>query len=140
MSDFTFEFELDESALQAQLQPILVREQQSIQRRIVAEAKRRVPVRSGFLRNSIHEEPATGSGSRMVLGGVTADAPYAHFVHDGTRPHLIVPRRANVLRFEVGGRTVFAKRVHHPGTRPRPFITEAIEAVTGASGLSQTAV
>ncbi len=139
MGEVTFDFSFDEADLQAQVQPILIREQQSIQRRIVAEAQRRVPVRSGFLRSTIQEEPATGSGRNAVTGGVIATAPYARFVHDGTRPHLIVPRRSSVLVFEIGGRTVFTKRVHHPGTRPNPFIRDAMEAVTSAAGLSQTA-
>jgi hypothetical protein len=35
-----------------------------------------------------------------------------------TRPHLIVPRRAKVLRFVASdGAVVFTRRVRHPGTR-----------------------
>ena len=36
----------------------------------------------------------------------------------GTRPHEITPKKAKALRFVVDGRTVYAKSVEHPGTRP----------------------
>lgn len=39
-------------------------------------------------------------------------------------------KTASVLFFEIGNRKVFAKEVHHPGTRARPFLREAIEQVT----------
>lgn len=48
---------------------------------------------------------------------------YALMVHQGTRPHTIVPRRSKSLRFRVGGRIVYATRVSHPGTSPDPFLT-----------------
>ena len=59
----------------------------------------------------------------------TAHARYAGFVHEGTRPHVIFPRRARALRFNVAGRTVFAAKVNHPGTKPRPFLREAAAEV-----------
>lgn len=54
-----------------------------------------------------------------------ADTPYARFVADGTRPHTIRPRTARALRFQVGGKTVFAMRVNHPGTQPNPWFRNA---------------
>jgi len=36
----------------------------------------------------------------------------------GTRPHEITPKKAKALRFVVDGKTVYAKSVEHPGTRP----------------------
>ena len=57
---------------------------------------------------------------------VIFDTDYAAFVNDGTRPHVIRPRNKQVLRFTVGGRVVFAKVVHHPGTRPNPFLDRAL--------------
>jgi len=42
----------------------------------------------------------------------------------GTRPHLIVPRSGNVLRFERGGQEIFAAQVFHPGTFKNPFLDE----------------
>lgn len=61
------------------------------------------------------------------------------YVDEGTKPHVIVPKRGRVLRFAVGGRAktapgkltsgsgskggavVFRPRVNHPGTKARLF-------------------
>ncbi|PJH69208.1 hypothetical protein CVR96_27540 [Salmonella enterica subsp. enterica serovar Typhimurium] len=43
----------------------------------------------------------------------------------GTKPHKISAKTANALKFEVGGNTVFAKSVMHPGTKPMPFMFPA---------------
>ena len=53
--------------------------------------------------------------------------PATLYVVKGTRPHVIRPRVKKVLRFTVGGRTVFAKLVHHPGTKPNDFLNEALK-------------
>ncbi len=36
----------------------------------------------------------------------------------GSKPHVIRPVKRKFLRFDTGGKTVFTKEVHHPGTRP----------------------
>lgn len=61
---------------------------------------------------------------------------YSGFVNDGTRPHVIRPRNAQALRFRVGGRVVFARVVHHPGTRARPFLDRALREVAAQRGYS----
>jgi hypothetical protein len=58
------------------------------------------------------------------------DAPYAAVVEFGSRPHLIFPRHAQALRFEVGGRVVFARYVRHPGTKAQLIIQRALNMVT----------
>lgn len=69
-------------------------------------------------------EPGPRGGLRGV---VTCDHPAVRLVLEGTRPHLIRPRRAQFLRFQVaGGRTVYTKLVRHPGTKPVPFLQEAL--------------
>lgn len=68
----------------------------------------------------------------------TKDKIYG-YVDQGTRPHIIRPRRAKALAFASrykakttvrvigshkggsGGKTVFAQEVHHPGTDAREF-------------------
>lgn len=40
----------------------------------------------------------------------------------GTRPHAINPVRAKALRFEIGGKVIFARYVFHPGTRAYGFL------------------
>jgi hypothetical protein len=63
---------------------------------------------------------------RGLHGIVTCDHPAVRFVLDGTRPHVIRPRRASALRFEIGGEVVFAQRVRHPGTRANNFMARAL--------------
>ncbi|MER7135405.1 hypothetical protein ABT358_02530 [Streptomyces sp. NPDC000341] len=63
---------------------------------------------------------------RGLVGVVECTHPATKFVLEGTRPHVIRPRRASVLRFEVGGRVVFARKVNHPGTRANNFLGRAL--------------
>ena len=63
-------------------------------------------------------------------GVVEATAPHAVFVHDGTKPHEIRPRRKKgALRWEGADGVRFAQRVSHPGTSPDPFIDDAAPVV-----------
>lgn len=76
---------------------------------------------------------------RMVSRGpqtsVTNTAPHALIIEKGSEPHVITPRRTGgMLRFTVGGRTVYARKVNHPGTRPMGILTESLaEAVRRSS-------
>ena len=78
------------------------------------------PQASGRLVNALRQVDAPGS---VAVG--TRGVPYIQFVVEGTRPHDIKPRNGSVLAFKVGGRTVFAKVVHHPGTKANDFMTRA---------------
>lgn len=62
------------------------------------------------------------------------------FVDRGTKRHEITgtgnPKRnpPYSLKFQVGGRTIFSRKVTHPRTTRRPFITKAAqEALAGSS-------
>ena len=84
--------------------------------------------RSGRLKDSIAVTVAdTGDG---IAAGIGSDAPYAAIQEFGgqTAPHVIAARNAAVLAFRLGGRTVFARRVQHPGSRipARPFLRAAM--------------
>lgn len=59
------------------------------------------------------------------IGHDSRVAPYARFVHDGTRPHLIVPNKKKILRWASGGLFHFAKVVHHPGNKPDKWMERA---------------
>lgn len=93
------------------------------------------PVDTGLLRASGTMRMGAGFGS-MVKGQVEYTADYAAAVHNGTRPRVIVPRRGRYLRFQVGGRTVYARRVHHPGTPARPYLATALVEVAGRAGFT----
>ena len=50
-------------------------------------------------------------------------APYVEYLEEGTGPHDIFPTLKKSLKFEIDGKTVFAKKVHHPGsTKHKDFI------------------
>ena len=83
----------------------------------------KAPVRSGRLLGSIRK---IVSGNEAVIGPTV---PYAVYVEYGTSPHEIRPVFAKVLAFKVEGKMVFTHIVHHPGTKPNPFIRETAEAV-----------
>ncbi|WP_284576856.1 hypothetical protein [Streptomyces sp. 2P-4] len=84
-------------------------------------AEREAPGRMGrFVSWEVTEGP------QGLQGVITCDHPATRFVLDGTRPHLIRPRRRKALRFEVGGDVVFAKLVRHPGTKPNNFLGRAL--------------
>lgn len=44
----------------------------------------------------------------------------------GTRPHIIRPKKAKVLRWEDAGGVHFAKFVRHPGTQPQDWMKRAL--------------
>jgi len=94
---------------------------EDLTRETYEKAVQYAPERTGFLRRNIVWSV------EGLTGRVISQAPYSAYVEFGTRPHMIFPRRARVLRFEVGGRTVFARYVHHPGTRGRFFMRRALQ-------------
>lgn len=59
---------------------------------------------------------------------------YATYLEEGTRPHVIRPKRAKAIRFKVAGRTVFAQIVHHPGTKAGHVLTDAVRQAGTANG------
>lgn len=79
------------------------------------EAVREIPKRTGrtasTIRTSSHRIP------RGAVGSVYSTDEIAYYLEVGTREHVIRPRHRKALRFEVDGRVVFARMVHHPGTR-----------------------
>lgn len=92
----------------------------------VRQAARRTRA-SGRLDRSI-TSTTKGDGSRAVTR-VTAAAPHAHLVAGGTRPHTIRAIRSRALPVKRGSTVVgFAESVRHPGTRPRPFFAEGVDA------------
>lgn len=83
------------------------------------------------LADSIGHEIEPDVDKLSVLIGANPDQNirgYAIIVHEGSRPHEIRPRPPNRrLKFRVGGKTVYATRVFHPGTAPDPFLMRWIE-------------
>jgi hypothetical protein len=81
---------------------------------------------AGGMRKVTHHSVIGNSQLRIRI-----PKPYARIHEFGgtTKPHVIEPRNAKALRFIIGGRVVFARRVHHPGSRitEKRFTRNAIE-------------
>jgi hypothetical protein len=101
-------------------------------RDVLGEARRamiryRYKDRTGALTASMHSH-ASSSGPFGYFGHVEATAPYAGFVDDGTRQHVIAARPGGWLRWiGADGRPVFRRAVLHPGTQARRFSREAVD-------------
>ncbi|AYB70566.1 tail assembly chaperone [Mycobacterium phage Serendipitous] len=128
MARVTARIEINETGLEQQSGVILRRKHRSLTRQIATEARVRVPVDTGRLGQGIQEMPQRYRPFH-VDGGVEDDVEYAAAVHEGSRPHRIVARKAEALHFWWHGREIFRKSVWHPGTRSRPFLRNAGEAV-----------
>jgi HK97 gp10 family phage protein len=97
--------------------------------RVTALAKLYAPVRTGKLRASIIGATAK-SGPLAIEGLVGSTSDYAAYVHEGTRPHTIRPANGKAFMvIMINGRRVYTNAVHHPGTKPNPFLRRAMEEV-----------
>lgn len=109
-------------------------------------AKAFSPIRTGALRDSIKIEYTDGGLGATVFPTM----PYAVYLEYGTggrgeypgSAYKIRPKRGQFLKFQVGGKTIYAKEVTHPGISPRPFMRPAAERVAAplAGNLEQAAV
>lgn len=98
---------------------------------VLNRARVLAPVDTGRLRSS-GEIVYSGFFGFRQKATIVFRVEYAEAVHNGTRPHVIRPKRAGgVLRFQIGGRTVYAKYVNHPGTKGKPFLDRAVREVMG---------
>lgn len=87
------------------------------------------PRRTGRMAGQISQQHMQSDFGRYLEGaagvnpGTGGQRGYAGIVTSGSRPHIIQARTAKALRFVVGGQVVYTRRVHHPGTRPNPYLT-----------------
>jgi hypothetical protein len=98
--------------------------------------KDNTPRATGKLANSSRFQ-IKGSNKSQILevrqGARTPDGDfYGGFVRGGTAPHEIRPKKVGgSLVFQIGGRTIFAKKVNHPGTKANPYHKRAHQQVSG---------
>lgn len=95
---------------------------------LLTEMEVRVPVDTGDLRRSLGVRV---EGDRVLVGPT---APYAPYVEFGTAPHEIRPKTKQALKFRVNGKWVYARVVHHPGTKAQPFVRPAFGAWADSLG------
>ena len=105
--------------IRAQLRVAIVRDTQQLAARVRGKLSGGVlQVRSGRLLNSIASEMRE---SQYAIYGIVASrgVPYAaiHEYGGQTKPHDILPRNVQALHFFASGGEVFAKVVHHPGSK-----------------------
>lgn len=109
---------------------------------VVAEQKRLVRRKTGNTARTIRLGRITETSVETTVNKV------GRWLEFGTKAHDIVPRAKKALRWPSGssvrlsGRAVsgstgfaFAKRVHHPGTKPQPFMVPGAENALRKSGL-----
>ena len=113
----------------------------------IREQKLLVRRKTGTTGRTIHLAEVTATTALTVAGGAGI------YLEQGTRPHLITPNAAKALRwassssmgFRLSGKPssakgnsigwAFAKVVHHPGTRPYPFMLPGAELAVQKAGL-----
>lgn len=83
----------------------------------------------GQMRMKTRYERKTSAG--LVSLNFGTGVGYARWVVGGAKPHLIRPVSARALRFYGGHGNYFIYRrlVKHPGNRPNPYPTRAIQSV-----------
>ncbi|MDO5730783.1 hypothetical protein [Corynebacterium sphenisci] len=134
------ELHLDQAALRRMLtgpSGEAVRLVRRAQRATMNQGRLRAPVDTGFLR-STHQATGIHVTGLRVTAEVEATADYAAGVHEGTRPHIIRPRRARALAWQGPSGLVVARSVRHPGSRPRPWLLNAARAGAGRLGFTVT--
>lgn len=87
--------------------------------------------KSGAMRDSVRIFPVKRGDTQAIIKAGGPGAPYAIYVHEGTRPHEIRPREKKALRWATskgqGKGFIFAKKVNHPGYKGDPFMYRAFE-------------
>jgi phage gpG-like protein len=103
-----------------QLRTLVKDNKQDAMRRVVLQGesimKRETPIKTGALRRSITSRVERG-GNRGVIG---TNLSYARPVNDGSKPHIIRPKKAKALFWRGARHPV--RVVRHPGTRAAMFV------------------
>jgi hypothetical protein len=97
-------------------------------RMIEVAAKGQVGVRTGALRSSIHMRYFVSARGMYIKVGSKKNYALAH--HEGTKPHMIYPNRAQSLKFVSRGSVVFVRAVRHPGTKANKYLTDNLKLIT----------
>jgi hypothetical protein len=68
---------------------------------------------------------------------LSIDDPRWLYADLGTKRHVIRPRAKKFLKFSVGGQTVFARKVNHPGQKAR-YLTKQVQGVVDRLNMAAT--
>ena len=98
-------------------------------------ARTLAPSRTGLLKSSIRVDQNREQRGQYSFGyAVSANTPYAGYVHEGTGPSIRRKHPGAMAFVGTGasaGTLQFAKVVRHPGTPAQPFLEEALVAMVG---------
>lgn len=86
--------------------------------------RQEAPVRSGKLSRNIY---AKVEGMRGEVGPNLEATKYAFFVHQGTKPYTIYPKRKKALYWK--GALHPVRKVNHPGIKANPFVDRTASKV-----------
>lgn len=89
---------------------------------IAGDAKDIAPYVTGNLESDIQVWDDNISNLEIEIGNSKL-APYAVFVHDGTKAHEIRPKNAKALKTPFG----YRKKVNHPGIKANPYLQNAVD-------------
>jgi len=92
---------------------------------LTEQVRNAAPVKTGETRDQVNLVPE--SSPPAFSARIVSPTPQGQWAEEGTPAHIIRPH-GNVLVFEVGGETVFARIVHHPGTTAKPWFHPTIES------------
>lgn len=88
---------------------------------------------TGRLKASVVADRNRNAKGQYAFGySVSASAPYAYYVHQGTGPSPRWPNSRKVMRWSGAGfNQVYRDFVLHPGTPSQPFLQDALVAMGG---------
>ena len=98
--------------------------------RVLISARALTPKHTGRLVSTLRIEAGDAALGpyRDIAIGYPGRTDYLGYVIYGTEPHVIRPTRAKALRFLSGGKIVFSRVVHHPGTKANDFMIRALNS------------
>jgi len=85
------------------------------------ESKKEAPIKTGKLRKSISYKVFTDHAE------IYTPLSYSIFVHEWTKPHIILPRFKKALHWSNNWKERFTKSVKNPGFKWNPFFRKALE-------------
>ena len=94
-----------------------------------------------LVRAQVMKGPNVNGGRTDVAVGFNRQtAPYGVYHEKGVpHPWIIEAKRAKALKFQIGGKTFFRKRVMHPGLPERSFLRSALARIAPRVGPELTA-
>ena len=119
-----FKIEVDTSGLNLAIGAInkaVAEELDDTAHKVERQAKELVPIDTGALRSSI-----STSGGGLDYS-ITASTPYAKYIEDGTRPHVITGNPYLIWDGQINGPV---KSVNHPGNRAYKYMETACDTQT----------